>query len=42
MHQRVHEVSINAAEHYVMIRCDEEITIYDEIPYFCATCGEAL
>lgn len=42
MHQRVHEVSINAEERYVMVRCDEEIRIYDEIPHFCATCGEAL
>lgn len=42
MHQRVHEVSINAAEHYVLIRCDEQIRIYDEIPERCTDCGEAL
>lgn len=42
MHQQVHEVSINCAEHYVMVRCGDDIRIYDEIPDFCANCGEAL
>jgi hypothetical protein len=42
VHQRVHEVSINVEEQYALVRCGEDITIYDEIPDYCARCGEPL
>lgn len=42
MHQQAHEVSINSDERYVMVRCGDDIRIYDEIPDYCAVCEQAL
>ena len=37
-----HEVSVNVVEQFVLVRCGENITIYDKIPDYCSYCGEAL
>ena len=42
MHQRAHHVSINASERYVIIQCDDEIVMCEEIPDYCPVCEQAL
>lgn len=42
MHQEVHDIRIDVENHYVVIRCDETVAMYDEIPNYCPYCGHAL
>lgn len=42
MHQRIHDVTINVEHHYVMVRCGDDVRMYDEIPDYCSVCNEAL
>jgi len=42
VHQKVHEISINVVDHYVLICCDDNINIYDDLPCYCVRCGQAL
>lgn len=41
MHQ-AHEVTIDCAERYVLVKCGDDVDMYDEIPDYCPRCGEPL